>query len=529
MLMTDFEKGLVSIVTPVYNGEKYIHILLESVLKQTYDRVQMIVADDGSTDRTKEIAETFRPRFVERGYIFDVVAGEHLCAAGAMCNGLPLVRGEFLIWPDGDDEIMPESIAKRVAFLNENASVNCVRSNRIYVDSETGKEVKALERTGNLAAHNIFLELLKGETYVCCGCYMLRSKQFFEIYPEGKIPVYGVGQNFQMLLPFMYKYDCHSLNEPLYKVNRRADSHSARQLTKEEEYKKYKDYEDLLDDVIRIANIVDTYTLSVIDGWKYGRQKELFERHKDRESLKKCYRSAYRRRQISLGDYLFRQFGLSAAGRFFMKVINKLNRIRMNLRVENRNRFLAKQKKKLTIANPCVVSNNCVGGAILHDLGLQFLSPFVNLLIMPADYIKMLKSLPEYMASELRFFRQDGIEYPIAKLKDITVHFIHYNTEEDARLKWYERVARMDYNHLYILFSDRDGATKDDIEEFDKLPYKHKVVLVNKPTPNIKSAVYLKGYEKDKEIGMLIAYKNKFSYRKKYDDFDYVRWLNGEI
>ena len=89
-----------------------------------------------------------------------------------------------------------------------------------------------------------------------------------------------------------------------------------------------------------------------------------------------------------------------------------------------------------------------------------------------------------------------------------------------------ERVKRMNYNNLFVLFTDRDGCTEQDLLEFDKLPYKKKVVFVNRPHPSIKSAVYIRGFEDEECVGPCMAYKSKISYRRYYDDFDYVEWFN---
>ena len=132
------------------------------------------------------------------------------------------------------------------------------------------------------------------------------------------------------------------------------------------------------------------------------------------------------------------------------------------------------------------------------------------------------------MGYDLKFTTEEGIEYPVGLLKDIKIYFQHYKTEEEAKAKWNERAKRMDYDKLFILFTDRDGCTEQDIVEFDNLPYKNKVIFVNKPHPNIKSAVYIRGFENDGCVGPCMAYKSKISYKKYYDDFDYVDGLTWQ-
>jgi len=69
----NFVKDRVSIVTPVYNGEQYLGRLLDSVLAQSWDQIEMIVADDGSEDGTLKIAESYREKFQERGFLYHIV------------------------------------------------------------------------------------------------------------------------------------------------------------------------------------------------------------------------------------------------------------------------------------------------------------------------------------------------------------------------------------------------------------------------------------------------------------------------
>lgn len=268
----------VSVVTPVYNGERHLHRLLESVLAQTWEHIEMILVDDGSQDGTLKEAESFRERFRLRGFPFQIVAAGHRNASAAINRALPLVTGEFLIWPDSDDALHPDSIRRRVEFLRANPQYQCVRSLGRYC-REDGSPGTPQEPRGDLDKEELFFPILFGESFVCCGCYMLRCAAFFEIYPQRRIPEYDVGQNFQMLLPFMYRHRCPTLPEELYTVWVRPDSHSHRKLTQREEEKKYADFEALVAELTAICGISGAGELLQIERWKQRRRYELFRRY----------------------------------------------------------------------------------------------------------------------------------------------------------------------------------------------------------------------------------------------------------
>lgn len=265
--------GKVSIVTPVYNGESYLAGMLDSVLEQTYPDVEMILVDDGSEDGTLAVAESYQEKFAAKGYAYRIVRASHVNASGAVNRGLPYVTGEYLIWPDSDDVLAPDSVGKRVEFLNAHPEYQCVRSLAWYFDASTGeRREKGDEKRGDLSKEDLFWDILESATFVCCGCYMLRTDRFFEIYPERRIPEYPVGQNFQMLLPFMYRHRCPTLREELYGVAVRQDSHSRTALTQQQEEKKYLDYERLVDEIVQICGIKDKKSLDRIACWKAKRR-----------------------------------------------------------------------------------------------------------------------------------------------------------------------------------------------------------------------------------------------------------------
>lgn len=272
----EYNAGRVSIVTPVYNGETHLAKMLDSVLAQTYPDVEMILVDDGSADGTVRAAQNYSEKFEEKGYGYRIVRAEHKNASAAINRGLPFVSGEYLIWPDSDDYLEPESIRRRVDFLRQHPQYACVRSLSYYFDEETGtRSEKADEQRGDLKKLDLFWDILESKTFVCCGCYMLRTKAFFEVYPKRRIPEYDVGQNFQMLLPFMYRHQCPTIEEELYGVAVREGSHSRTVLTQAQEEKKYRDYEKLVDEIAENCGITNRESRERILCWKARRRYQI--------------------------------------------------------------------------------------------------------------------------------------------------------------------------------------------------------------------------------------------------------------
>lgn len=199
--------------------------------------------------------------------------------------------------------------------------------------------------------------------------------------------------------------------------------------------------------------------------------------------------------------------------------INKIQRIFINRRL----------KSRLQNHGMTVISANCVGAFILHDLNEPFNSPFVNLYLSPNDFVRYLQNIEFYQRQSLTFIQSEK-PYPVAKLADLKVHFMHYRNSQEAQQKWLARSARMNLDNLFIMMTDKDdaqGIAYEDLAAFDQLPFKNKVVFTRKPYPEFKSAFYIKGFEKQNQVGDLFTFSG-WNGVKYYDQFDYVTWFNGK-
>ncbi len=189
--------------------------------------------------------------------------------------------------------------------------------------------------------------------------------------------------------------------------------------------------------------------------------------------------------------------------------------------------YLDRKRSKLKNGNPTVFSANCNGAMILHDMKCRFNSPFVNLYVQADDFLKFLKNPEKYLNAEPVEIKSD-MPFPVGMVEDIMLFFMHYKSFDEARDKWIERSKRVDMNNLFIMMTDKNGCTEKHIAEFDSLPYDNKVIFTHKPYPEFKSAYYIKGFENDGEVGILSDWKPGFWKRRWLDDFDYVKFLNGD-
>ena len=115
-------KPLVSILIPAFNAENYIAEAITSAVDQTWARTEVIVVDDGSTDRTLAIAMQFASRGVT------AVTQAHAGAAAARNRAFSLSRGDYIQWLDADDLLGPAKIERQLAALEESPSARTLLS-----------------------------------------------------------------------------------------------------------------------------------------------------------------------------------------------------------------------------------------------------------------------------------------------------------------------------------------------------------------------------------------------------------------
>lgn len=177
------------------------------------------------------------------------------------------------------------------------------------------------------------------------------------------------------------------------------------------------------------------------------------------------------------------------------------------------------KNKKLLNKEFTIISNNCWGGTVYEAYNLQKQSPTVGMFFMADDYIKFISNLEEYLQAELQFINpletkwksfvekdQRFGRYPVGRLNDIEIHFLHYQNEKEAMQKWKRRIRRINWEHLLIKFNDQNGCTERNLREFCKLPYKNKIFFTCKDW-GIQDDVIKKIHQSSGEDHILASYE----------------------
>lgn len=185
-----------------------------------------------------------------------------------------------------------------------------------------------------------------------------------------------------------------------------------------------------------------------------------------------------------------------------------------------------KMRESLTNTTSTFLVPNCIGGILFHDLGLKFQSPTVNLMMYQTDFAKFVLNMDDYLSKQLSFFKHPEYSFPCAHLGDITLHFTHYHTEEEAEQKWIERSARINRDNMFVFLEERDGLTKETMLQLGDIHARGLVIFTANDYPDIPYALQIKKYLSDGEVGDILS-KSYLDDSREYEKyFDFVKWFN---
>ena len=131
---------LVSVLMPAYNHEKYIRSAINSIIEQTYQNIELIIIDDGSTDKTTQILKELRSA-CERRFVHTIIElKKHSGRLSVIKDLIALAQGEFIFFIASDDIAKPHAIEMEVDFLSKNPDYGLAVGDNEIISSE-GKRI----------------------------------------------------------------------------------------------------------------------------------------------------------------------------------------------------------------------------------------------------------------------------------------------------------------------------------------------------------------------------------------------------
>ena len=190
---------------PVYNGEKFLKDAIEGVLNQTYKDFEFLILDDGSTDNSSKIAESFSDPRIK------IVKLNHGGIVKALNEGLKIMSGEYIVRVDADDISLPERFEKLLDYMEKNQDVAVCGSRAIsinekgeYIGEMNYPEIESEKIKKYALLHNPFIHpsvIICKEALAEVGNY----RDFKHI------------EDYELWTRVLAKFKGHNLPEPLLK------------------------------------------------------------------------------------------------------------------------------------------------------------------------------------------------------------------------------------------------------------------------------------------------------------------------
>lgn len=121
----------VSIIMPVYNGDKFLRAAIDSILNQSFKEFEFLIIDDGSTDTTKDIIASYKDRRIR-----PIENIENIGLIATLNKGIYLAKGEFVARMDADDVSLPTRLEKQVDFISDHPDIGVLGTGFQLIDSK---------------------------------------------------------------------------------------------------------------------------------------------------------------------------------------------------------------------------------------------------------------------------------------------------------------------------------------------------------------------------------------------------------
>lgn len=213
-----FEDGLISVVIPVFNSEKFIYQTLCSVQEQTYPNIEIIVVNDASTDKSDEKILDFMKQYTNIKYCKNQIGKG---AAKARNKALAMATGRYVAFLDSDDIWKPNKLKKQLHLMKQKNAVFTYTAMEII--NEDGELIKAKRAVRNYIDYSFLLK----NTMIGTSTVMIDRNRSGDFY----MPDIKSGQDYATWLSLLRKgIIAYGINEALVQYRVHSNSLSSNKL-----------------------------------------------------------------------------------------------------------------------------------------------------------------------------------------------------------------------------------------------------------------------------------------------------------
>lgn len=307
------KQPLVSMITYCYNGERFVSQYFESILKQTWNNLELIFFNNGSTDRTGEIAEEYKKKLEARSIKVNLIHyKDNQCTCMLKQIGFNLMNGDYFFGCDSDDYIDKTYVEEMANYLIKNPDKGIVYCQLRVVEEETGITKSIMKMIPRTTHKEAFLDILNGNNINFTAIsYMMNRKIFEEINTSKTIYQSLYGENYQIQIPFLYNDLQGYIEKPLGQYTVRKDSYSGT-LNYEKMVKAFKGQEESVVATLNQINADSKYKDIFLKRIRKDRfYASIF--NKDKSYVEECYRELKEVNNVGKREllcYLLHKIGL---------------------------------------------------------------------------------------------------------------------------------------------------------------------------------------------------------------------------
>ena len=500
----------VSVIIPVYNAEGTIRRCVESLVYGKERDIEVILVDDCSSDGSWEVCQELDDEFQN---VVIVRNKDNSGVSFTRNHGLEKAKGKYIAFVDSDDWVSGNYIKELYETAERYPDMIAIcgfrfidRVNDLTIDYCGGDK-------GEISIKPIkdFFDLLDN--------YLIRStwnKLYLnEIIRQCNLKFdvnQTMGEDFQFVLNYLEAYECKGaaiIHKPLYYYIR---YHSVSLMSDFGFVQNNDEYEriHLLYRITgsheqermnaEIENIKRNYIYHIIRNKKHSKKEKV-------EAIQSLLPQENAEKEYSKQKMMEAKERAWIVSRNGSKILNRIRgRIRRGLQSKRIRDICGKEE----FSDFTILSQNCIGGVLYHDLGLQFSSPTVNLFFEANDFVKFVLKLDHYLSCEFEWLWEE--EYPVGILDDIKVYFMHYSTCREAKDAWERRSSRIIKDRILVLSTDRDNFDEQAFEKWKTVPFEKVLFTAREEYTTDKDSLYFSEYAKQGYVDDLIAnrsfYKN---------------------